>query len=90
MSNKFELPKSENYETIVGYSEIFKRDVYRIVNRHTGVIEFENPMYGTVLAVFRAIGEAEGDDDDEVAVDADALRELGLDLDDMEPEGSYH
>ena len=64
--SKFDLPVNADYETQIGYSEIYKRNVYQIVNKETRVIEFENPMFGTVKAVFHAIEEAndEGEEDD--------------------------
>lgn len=62
--SKFELPVSENYRTEIGYSEVYKRDVYQIRNRYTNVIEFENPMFGTVVAVFDVIAQAEEEDTD--------------------------
>ncbi len=63
--SKFSLPSSENYHTIIGYSEVYKRLVYQVENKIHGVIEFETPMYGTLLAVFDALQQAveEGEED---------------------------
>ena len=56
--SKFELPISEDYESQIGYSEIYKRNVYQIVNKETRVIEFETPMFGTLKSVFDLLEQA--------------------------------
>ena len=78
--SKFDLPVNEDYETQIGYSEIYKRNVYQIVNKVTRVIEFENPMFGTVKAVFHAIQQAndEGDEDDYLT-DGEVINFPGMD-----------
>lgn len=62
--SKFELPISDNYSTEIGYSEVYKRNVYQIRNRYTDVIEFETPMYGTLRAVFDVVEQSEDEDED--------------------------
>lgn len=57
----------ETYFTVtIGYSEIYKRNVYRITNKETGVVEYEHPMLGQVRAVLKVMNmneemEANGD-----------------------------
>jgi len=50
-----ELPTTTDYVMQIGHSEIYKRDVYRVVNRTTEVTEFETPMLPTALAVIEEL-----------------------------------
>lgn len=60
MSNKFHLPQTEHYYVDIGPEAEGDRLVYRIVNKVTGVFEFETPMFPQLLTVLEQFESAIG------------------------------
>lgn len=54
-TTNLDLPETKNYFTQVGYSDEAKQQLYQIVNRKHGVIEFETAMFPQVKAVINQL-----------------------------------
>lgn len=54
----FVLPETETYFVRVEESPTYERPVYRIVNRFTHVVEYENPVFANICEVIGALEQS--------------------------------
>lgn len=55
------LPESENYTSAIGHSDEFKRDVYLVINKTTGVVEFETSCLPQLHIIIKQFEEMLGE-----------------------------
>lgn len=46
-----QLPETKNYHVVVRHSDEYSREVYNIVNKFTGVVEFVTPSLPQVFVI---------------------------------------